>query len=60
MLRAQCPVCGKTFDPEQTRAMPFCSERCKLIDLGRWLDERYGVPHEPSMREDPEEPDRPA
>jgi uncharacterized protein len=27
--------------------MPFCSERCKLIDLGRWLEERYGLPLEP-------------
>jgi uncharacterized protein len=26
--------------------MPFCSERCKTIDLGRWLDERYGMPYE--------------
>ena len=28
--------------------MPFCSERCRLIDLGRWLDEEIGVPVEPS------------
>ncbi len=27
--------------------MPFCSLRCKRIDLGRWLDEAYGVPVEP-------------
>ena len=27
--------------------MPFCSERCRLIDLGRWLDERNGMPIEP-------------
>ena len=24
--------------------MPFCSERCKTIDLGRWLDESYAIP----------------
>jgi hypothetical protein len=26
--------------------MPFCSERCRLIDLGRWLDEEHGLPVE--------------
>jgi hypothetical protein len=33
--------------------MPFCSERCRLLDLGRWLGERYGIPYEPE--EMPEE-----
>lgn len=33
--------------------MPFCSERCRLLDLGRWLGEQYGVPCEPE--EMPEE-----
>ena len=28
-------------------ALPFCSERCRLIDLGRWLNEQYGLPAEP-------------
>jgi uncharacterized protein len=26
--------------------MPFCSQRCRLLDLGRWLDEDYGLPYE--------------
>ncbi len=26
--------------------MPFCSERCRMVDLGRWLDQRYGMPVE--------------
>jgi hypothetical protein len=36
----QCPTCGKPVEwtPRQ-RWRPFCSERCKLIDLGNWLDE---------------------
>jgi endogenous inhibitor of DNA gyrase (YacG/DUF329 family) len=41
MLR--CPTCDQPFDPATTPAMPFCSERCRAIDLGRWLDERYSV-----------------
>ena len=31
--------------------MPFCSERCRLIDLGRWLDEGYGMAIEPGGQE---------
>lgn len=38
--------------------MPFCSERCRLVDLGRWLGETYRVPVE---SDDPdEEPEEPA
>ena len=29
---------------ETAKAFPFCSERCRLLDLGNWLDERYVVP----------------
>jgi len=50
----RCPICGKSFDPEQSPAMPFCSRRCKLIDLGRWLDEKYGIPYERPQPVDPE------
>ena len=42
----RCPVCEEQFDPGQTPAMPFCSHRCKQIDLGRWLRESYSVPVE--------------
>lgn len=36
-----CPVCGKPPLPEHH---PFCSSRCKQIDLGRWLGETYRIP----------------
>ena len=43
-----CPICRKPVnDAERDKpqsAYPFCSERCKLIDLGRWLDGAYQVP----------------
>ncbi|MHB1036350.1 MAG: DNA gyrase inhibitor YacG [Pirellulales bacterium] len=39
-----CPICRKTFDPTKTPAMPFCSDRCRRIDLARWADEKYAVP----------------
>jgi uncharacterized protein len=35
----RCPTCGREFDAEQSTALPFCSARCRLIDLGRWLNE---------------------
>jgi endogenous inhibitor of DNA gyrase (YacG/DUF329 family) len=39
-----CPTCGKpvAWRPENA-FRPFCSERCKLIDLGAWAEERYKV-----------------
>ncbi len=36
-----CPICGK---PAVQKFRPFCSERCSLVDLGRWLGEGYRVP----------------
>jgi len=45
----QCPICKKSAtsmdDAEHPNPyFPFCSDRCKLIDLGRWLDGKYWVP----------------
>jgi endogenous inhibitor of DNA gyrase (YacG/DUF329 family) len=39
-----CPVCDAAVDLAATPTVPFCSERCRLIDLGRWLDEASAVP----------------
>jgi endogenous inhibitor of DNA gyrase (YacG/DUF329 family) len=47
MALIRCPTCQTKFDSERTPAMPFCSERCRQIDLGRWLDERHGIPLDP-------------
>ena len=41
-----CSICGRRFYLDETDSPPFCSERCKLIDLGRWLDESIQIPHE--------------
>ena len=40
----KCPSCGKEVDSKENPHRPFCSERCKLIDLGRWVNEEYRVP----------------
>jgi endogenous inhibitor of DNA gyrase (YacG/DUF329 family) len=40
----KCPNCGKPAEWKDNPARPFCSERCKLIDFGRWANEEYRVP----------------
>ncbi|SHL61381.1 hypothetical protein SAMN05216428_10476 [Nitrosospira sp. Nsp11] len=40
-----CPHCGKIIVWDTTnRYRPFCSERCKMIDLGQWASESYRIP----------------
>jgi endogenous inhibitor of DNA gyrase (YacG/DUF329 family) len=53
--KVPCPACGKSapFSPEN-KWRPFCSERCKTIDLGDWASERFRVPLEEG-KDDPEE-----
>jgi uncharacterized protein len=51
MALVLCPTCGLPFESEGAPAMPFCSERCRLIDLGRWLNEEQRLPIEPAEDE---------
>ncbi len=40
----KCPLCGKIFTPsDDSHILPFCSSRCKMIDMKRWLNEEYSV-----------------
>jgi hypothetical protein len=39
-----CPICKNTTTWEENPWRPFCSERCKLIDLGKWVSEEYKIP----------------
>jgi endogenous inhibitor of DNA gyrase (YacG/DUF329 family) len=40
-----CPTCGKKVEwTEQSKFRPFCSNRCKQIDLGAWAEEKYSIP----------------
>ena len=39
----RCPICKKGV-PDDAPDMPFCGERCKLIDLGNWAAEKYVIP----------------
>ena len=59
----RCPTCSRIVLRDEPD-FPFCSERCRRIDLGRWLDEKYGLPYESEDEEErkpspPETPPRP-
>ncbi|WP_139172866.1 DNA gyrase inhibitor YacG [Marinobacter sp. AC-23] len=46
-MNVECPTCKKSVEWTDTNTWrPFCSERCKLIDLGAWANEEYRVPAE--------------
>jgi uncharacterized protein len=48
-----CPTCGANVAwSAENRWRPFCSERCKLIDLGQWATEKYRVPAEEQEPDD--------
>ncbi|MDE2220979.1 MAG: DNA gyrase inhibitor YacG [Gammaproteobacteria bacterium] len=43
-----CPACKRPLEwSAQNPWRPFCSERCKLVDLGAWLTEAHAIPGEP-------------
>lgn len=50
-----CPHCGKPAAWEDNPFHPFCSERCKLIDLGDWAQERYHIPDRHATGEEVDE-----
>ncbi|MBV9125552.1 MAG: DNA gyrase inhibitor YacG [Planctomycetes bacterium] len=57
MNKVRCPICDRELlGPSTTEwpQFPFCSVRCRLIDLGRWLGERYRISPE-TEGEDPAE-----
>jgi endogenous inhibitor of DNA gyrase (YacG/DUF329 family) len=51
-LQVTCPTCKKKFNYYKSEFRPFCSERCRLIDLGQWLAESYTVPVEKLTEEE--------
>ena len=62
MIRGRCPICRKPFETESIDAwpgFPFCSDRCKLIDLGRWIDGDYAIPGKDARPQEQTEADEP-
>jgi uncharacterized protein len=56
-MTMNCPICKKETDSANPD-FPFCSERCRIIDLGNWASEKYVISEpaetEPRSEEDPE------
>ena len=44
VLQVSCPKCRSLFVYHESEFRPFCSKRCKMIDLGHWMSESYSVP----------------
>ena len=46
-MKNRCSICGTEYEYQQEGKLPpnfpFCSKRCKLIDLGKWLNEEYKI-----------------
>jgi uncharacterized protein len=55
--RVACPKCGTLTEySPQNKWRPFCSERCRLIDLGKWASDEYRLPEKGSGQV-PDEPE---
>jgi uncharacterized protein len=57
MSPALCPICKKEPPSEDHKVAPFCSQRCKEIDLGKWLAGDYRIPERTTPADLPEDLD---
>ncbi|MBI2209939.1 MAG: DNA gyrase inhibitor YacG [Deltaproteobacteria bacterium] len=53
----RCPICRAEVSWEGNPHRPFCSERCRLIDLGAWSEGRYRIPGEKAEQDPKKEND---
>jgi len=56
-MNLKCPKCKKRVIWEENEWRPFCSERCKMVDLGAWVSEDYRITEEAGEYEDQDPPD---
>jgi len=42
-MKRHCPICRQPTDSDVHADFPFCSERCRLLDLGNWSSEKYRI-----------------
>ncbi|HEY7535868.1 MAG TPA: DNA gyrase inhibitor YacG [Thermodesulfobacteriota bacterium] len=55
-MQVKCPRCSRFIEWEGNNFRPFCSERCKLLDLGTWAKEEYKIEGEIASLEVQEQP----
>jgi uncharacterized protein len=63
MIRGRCPICSKAYEIASLAALPsfpFCTDRCRMIDLGRWIDGKYAIPGSAKDQKQQEEGDESA
>ena len=61
MAKIDCPHCGKTFEYQSVKDyphFPFCSERCKMVDLGKWFDGEHKISEDLLDEQGPDETDK--
>lgn len=56
-LQVPCPICRRMSPWEGNAYRPFCSERCRMIDLGTWAGEGYRIAGDPVPPDDRESSD---
>jgi endogenous inhibitor of DNA gyrase (YacG/DUF329 family) len=54
-MKITCPICKESTTWEENSHRPFCSERCKLIDLGKWASGDYSVEGQEDMMDNDEQ-----
>ena len=54
-MKHRCPICKAETDSAARADFPFCSERCRMLDLGNWASEKYVVSDPIFDEEDPTE-----
>jgi len=55
-MTVKCPRCGQETETAANPFRPFCSERCKLIDLGNWIRGAYRIPTRDADEDEDEHP----
>jgi len=53
-MNVNCPTCKKQIEWSSARWRPFCSERCQMIDFGKWSDEEHRIPGTQQINPDEE------
>lgn len=51
-MKVKCPHCRSEFSYYASEFRPFCSEKCRMVDLGHWLNESYKVPSATPLTEE--------
>lgn len=51
VLKVKCPICDTQFSYYSSEYRPFCSEKCKMVDLGHWLNQTYTIPVAPATNQ---------